>query len=158
MEVIAPVGAAAKTDTAVTSPATGTTAKTDTGTYTPTVTGADSANDAKSATLNYESFLKLLVAQMKNQDPTEPMDAAQQMAQLATFSQVEQTIKTNKNLESLLQRTSLQEAGSVIGRTVTSEDGKISGVVKEVTLYNDGIVATLDSGTKLVIGPGVKVK
>ena len=125
--------------------------------YTPSVTGADSGTDDKSATLNYESFLKLLVAQMKNQDPTEPMDATQQMAQLATFSQVEQTIKTNKNLESLLQRTSLQEANSVIGRTVTSEDGKISGVVKEVTLYNDGIVAKLDSGEKLVIGPGVKI-
>ena len=84
-------------------------------------------------------------------------DATQQMAQLATFSQVEQTIKTNKNLESLLQRTSLQEANSVIGRTVTSEDGTISGVVTEVTLYNDGIVATLDSGKTLIIGPGVKV-
>ncbi|MEW9616615.1 flagellar hook assembly protein FlgD [Shinella sp. S4-D37] len=125
--------------------------------YTPTVTGAESGTDEKSATINYESFLKLLVAQMKNQDPTEPMDATQQMAQLATFSQVEQTIKTNKNLESLLQRTSLQEANSVIGRTVTSEDGTISGVVTEVTLYNDGIVATLDSGKTLIIGPGVKV-
>jgi flagellar basal-body rod modification protein FlgD len=126
--------------------------------YIPTVTGAESAKDTKSATLNYESFLKLLVAQMKNQDPTEPMDATQQMAQLATFSQVEQTIKTNKNLESMLQRTSLQEANSVIGRTVTSNDGTISGVVKEVTLYNDGIVAMLDSGKKIVIGPGVTVK
>jgi flagellar basal-body rod modification protein FlgD len=86
------------------------------------------------------------------------MDASQQMAQLATFSQVEQTIKTNKNLESLLQRTSLQEANSVIGRTVTSDDGKVSGVVKEVALYNDGIVATLDSGEKIVVGPGVTVK
>ncbi|MBN9052681.1 MAG: flagellar hook assembly protein FlgD, partial [Rhizobiales bacterium] len=118
----------------------------------------DSGKDTKSATLNYESFLKLLVAQMKNQDPTEPMDATQQMAQLATFSQVEQTIKTNKNLENLLQRTSLQEANSVIGRTVTSNDGKTSGVVKEVTLYNDGIVATLESGEKIVVGPGVTVK
>lgn len=126
--------------------------------YTPTVSGTESSSDAKSTTLNYESFLKLFVEQLKNQDPTEPMDATAQMAQLATFSQVEQTVKTNSNLESLLQRTSLQEADSVIGRTVTSEDGKISGVVKEVTLYTDGIVATLESGEKLVIGPGVKVK
>ncbi|GMB82952.1 flagellar hook assembly protein FlgD [Shinella zoogloeoides] len=126
--------------------------------YIPGVTGAESGGDSKTATLNYESFLKLLVAQMKNQDPTEPMDATQQMAQLATFSQVEQTIKTNKNLESLLQRTSLQEANSVIGRTVTSDDGKVSGVVKEVTLYNDGIVATLESGEKIIVGPGVTVK
>ncbi|WP_314092702.1 flagellar hook assembly protein FlgD [Shinella sp. M31] len=124
---------------------------------TPVATGSEASTAEKSATLNYESFLKLLVAQMKNQDPTEPMDSAQQMAQLATFSQVEQTIKTNKNFESLLQRTSLQEANSVIGRTVTSEDGKVTGVVKEVTLYNDGIVAKLDSGEKLVIGPGVKI-
>ncbi|MFT4162700.1 flagellar hook assembly protein FlgD [Shinella sp.] len=126
--------------------------------YMPGVTAADSSKDSTTAALNYESFLKLLVAQMKNQDPTEPMDSTQQMAQLATFSQVEQTIKTNKNLENLLQRTSLQEANSVIGRTVTSDDGKISGVVTEVTLYNDGIVATLESGEKIIVGPGVTVK
>ena len=123
----------------------------------PWANAGASSNDKSAASLNYDSFLKLLIAQMKNQDPTSPMDAGQQMSQLASFSQVEQTIKTNKNLESLLQRTSLQEANSVIGRTVTSEDGKITGVVKEVTLYNDGIVATLDSGKTLVIGPGVKV-
>ena len=137
-------------------PVSATSTTTDTS-YTPNVSATESSSDSKDATLNYESFLKLLVAQLKNQDPTEPMDATAQMAQLATFSQVEQTIKTNSNLESLLQRTSLQEADSVIGRTVTSEDGKITGVVKEVTLYTDGIVATLDSGEKLVIGPGVKV-
>ncbi|MGF6172732.1 flagellar hook assembly protein FlgD [Ensifer sp. 4252] len=126
--------------------------------YTPNVSGADAGNDANNAALNYESFLKLLVAQMKNQDPTQPMDATQQIAQLATFSQVEQTIKTNKNLESLLQRTSLSEADAVIGKTVTNADGTITGVVKEVKLYSDGIIAVLDSGKELVIGPGVKVK
>ncbi|AEG03235.1 flagellar hook assembly protein FlgD [Sinorhizobium meliloti WSM1022] len=126
--------------------------------YTPTVSATDSAGDASAATLNYESFLKLLVAQMKNQDPTQPMDATQQIAQLATFSQVEQTIKTNKNLESLLQRTALSEADAVIGRTVTSADGKTTGVVKEVKLYSDGIIAVLDTGKELVIGPGVIMK
>lgn len=126
--------------------------------YTPTTSATRSSEDANTATLNYESFLTLFVEQLKNQDPTAPMDATDQMAQLATFSQVEQTVITNTNLESLLQRTSLQEANSVIGRTVTSEDGKISGVVTEVTLYTDGIVAKLDSGKDLVIGPGVKVK
>ncbi|MCZ4090291.1 MULTISPECIES: flagellar hook assembly protein FlgD [Sinorhizobium] len=126
--------------------------------YTPTVSGLESGADQTAATLNYESFLKLLVAQMKNQDPTSPMDATQQIAQLATFSQVEQTIKTNKNLESLLQRTSLSEADAVIGKTVTSADGKTTGVVKEVKLYSDGIIAVLDTGKELVIGPGVKVK
>ncbi|MDO9418255.1 flagellar hook assembly protein FlgD [Pararhizobium sp.] len=123
-----------------------------------TTTQSESTKDSKAASLNYDSFLKLLVAQLKNQDPTEPMDSTAQMAQLATFSQVEQTIKTNTNLESLLQRTSLSEANAVIGRTVTSADGAVSGVVKEVKLYSDGIIAVLDSGKELAIGPGVKVK
>lgn len=121
-------------------------------------TQSQAATDSNKATLNYESFLKLLVAQLKNQDPTEPMDATQQMAQLATFSQVEQTIKTNKNLESMLQRASLNEASAVIGKTVTSADGEVTGVVTEVQLFSDGIVATLDSGKTIVIEPGVKVK
>ena len=126
--------------------------------YTPTASGTESAADAASANLNYDSFLKLLVAQMKNQDPTEPMKSSEQIAQLATFSQVEQTIKTNTNLESLLQRTSLSEANAVIGKTVTSADGKTSGVVKEVKLYSDGIIAVLDGGKELVVGPGVTIK
>ncbi|MDQ0319174.1 flagellar basal-body rod modification protein FlgD [Pararhizobium capsulatum DSM 1112] len=126
--------------------------------YIPTASGTESSSDASAASLNYDSFLKLLVAQMKNQDPTDPMSSSEQIAQLATFSQVEQTIKTNTNLESLLQRTSLSEANSAIGKTVTSADGLTTGVVKEVTLYSDGIVATLDTGKTLVIGPGVKIK
>ena len=126
--------------------------------YTPTASGTESAADAASANLNYDSFLKLLVAQMKNQDPTEPMKSSEQIAQLATFSQVEQTIKTNTNLESLLQRTSLSEANAVIGKTVTSADGKTTGVVKEVKLYSDGIIAVLDGGKELVVGPGVTIK
>lgn len=129
-----------------------------TGNYIPTTNANQSGTDAANASLNYDSFLKLLVAQMKNQDPTNPMSSSEQIAQLATFSQVEQTIKTNTNLESLLQRTSLSEANSAIGKTVTSADGKTTGVVKEVTLYSDGIVATLDTGKTLVIGPGVKIK
>lgn len=126
--------------------------------YIPQTDANQSTTDKKTADLNYDSFLKLLVAQMKNQDPTQPMDSTQQIAQLATFSQVEQTIKTNTNLESLLQRTSLSEANAVIGKTVTSADKSVTGVVKEVKLYSDGIIAVLDSGKELVIGPGVTIK
>lgn len=123
-----------------------------------TVAPTASTTAAKSATLNYESFLQLLVAQMKNQDPTAPMDAAQQLAQLASFSQVEQTIKTNKNLESLLSRNSISEASAMIGKQVTSADGAVTGVVKEVKLYSDGIIGVLDTGKEIVVGPGVTVR
>lgn len=114
-------------------------------------------NAASTANVDYQSFLKLLVAQMQNQDPTAPMDATQYVSQLATFSQVEQTIQTNNKLDSLLQSSVLSQAGNIIGLKVTSADGETSGVVKSVKLYSDGMMATLENGKELAIGPGVTI-
>lgn len=123
-----------------------------------TAAGASAAATAsKKATLDYDTFLTLLVQQMKNQDPTEPMDATEQIAQLATFSQVEQTIQTNKNLESLLQSSTLNQAGTIIGRTITNADASVTGVIKEVQVYSDGLIAILESGEKVVVGAGVTI-
>ena len=115
------------------------------------------ASASKKATLDYDTFLTLLVQQMKNQDPTEPMDATEQIAQLATFSQVEQTIQTNKNLENLLQSSTLNQAGTIIGRTITNADKSITGVIKEVQVYSDGLIALLESGEKVVVSAGVTI-
>lgn len=115
------------------------------------------ASASKKATLDYDTFLTLLVQQMKNQDPTEPMDATEQIAQLATFSQVEQTIQTNKNLENLLQSSTLNQAGTIIGRTITSADKTITGVIKEVQVYSDGLIAVLEDGKKVLVGAGVTI-
>lgn len=116
--------------------------------------GSDST-DKNSATLNYDSFLKLLIAQMKNQDPTEPMDASEQMSQLASFSQVEQTIKTNTHLKSLLQAEALTKAGDLVGKEIRSADDKVVGVVKEVEVYSDGVIAITESGAKVLVQAGV---
>ncbi len=125
-------------------------------TGTTTQSTATAASDK--AALDYDTFLQLLIAQMQNQDPTEPMDSSEQIAQLATFSQVEQTIETNKNLESLLQSNSLATASAIIGKTVSSLDGEVTGIVKEVQILSDGAVAELEGGTKLVVGPGLVIE
>ncbi len=119
--------------------------------------GTASSTAANKAALDYDTFLKLLVAEMQNQDPTEPMDSTEYVAQLATFSQVEQTIQTNTRLEELLKSSSISQAGSLIGRTISSQDGSVTGVVESVEIYDDGVVATLDSGEKVVMGPGLQV-
>lgn len=113
---------------------------------------------SKKAALDYDTFLTLLVAQMRNQDPTEPMDSTEQIAQLATFSQVEQTIQTNKRLELLLQSSNLTQAGSIIGRTLTSADGAASGIVAQVKVMSDGLTAVLANGTEVEVGAGVTIQ
>jgi flagellar basal-body rod modification protein FlgD len=124
---------------------------------TNTTDQSESAADTKSATLNYDSFLKLLVAQMKNQDPTDPVDATEQMSQLASFSNVEQAIKTNTHLESLIQETTLSQATSLIGKTVTSADGQTTGVVASVDITSDGLTATTTDGHEIAIQTGITV-
>lgn len=121
-------------------------------------TATKSEEASKKATLDYEMFLNLLVAQLKNQDPTEPMDTTEQVAQLATFSQVEQTIQTNKRLEEILQSSNLNQATSVIGRTLTSSDGLATGVVEQVRVGSDGLTAVLRNGQEIAIGAGVVIR
>jgi flagellar basal-body rod modification protein FlgD len=107
--------------------------------------------------LNYNDFLQLLIAQMKNQDPTSPMDASQQISQLASFSQVEQQIQTNSHLETVLQNQWISQASDYIGKQIMSADGKTTGTIKQVSVYTDGIIAETNAGDKILIQAGVTI-
>ncbi len=125
---------------------------------TTSTASSSSAAAASSATVDYNSFLKLLVAELQNQDPTSPTDPTQYMSQLASFSAVGQTVQTNTKLDTLLTSSALSQAETTVGRTVTSSDGKTSGVVQSVAIGTDGTgTATLAGGQTLVLGSGVTV-
>jgi flagellar basal-body rod modification protein FlgD len=122
-------------------------------------TGANQTTQQTSKTaVDYQSFLKLLIAEMKNQDPTKPMDSTQYVAQLATFSQVEQSVQTNTKLEQIMQSSALSQADALIGRSITSADGKTTGVVASVKLASNGLIAVLQNGTEVPVGAGVSIK
>jgi len=118
---------------------------------------SSSSSAAAKASVDYNSFLKLLVTQMQNQDPTAPMDATQYVSQLATFSSVEQSVQMNAKLETLIANSSLSQAEGWIGRTLTNSDGTVSGVVKSVTIQSTGMLAELEDGKTMLIGQGVKI-
>lgn len=109
------------------------------------------------ASMDYDAFLQLLIAQMRNQDPTSPMDPTAQMAQLATFSQVEQSIKTNTKLDAMLTAAALSQADGIIGRTITSPDGAISGEAVALTVVSGGAVAVLQDGGEIPLEAGVRI-
>jgi len=118
---------------------------------------SSTTQSASDISVDYDTFLKLLVAQLKNQDPSEPMDPAQYVAQLATFSNVEQAIKMNSKLDSLMTATALSQADGLIGRTLTSADGTVSGKVKSIQAVSGGAVAILENGKKIDLTSGVTV-
>lgn len=110
-----------------------------------------------SATLEYDAFLKLLVAELQNQDPTEPMNSSEYVAQLASFSSVEQSVRINDKLDALMTTIAFSQADGLIGKTVTSGDGSISGKVAALRVVSEGPLAILEDGGELLIGNGVKV-
>ncbi|MDH3502981.1 MAG: hypothetical protein OEM58_00460 [Nitrospirota bacterium] len=101
------------------------------------VTANAGVQEAVSA-LGSDVFLRLLVTQLQSQDPTNPVQNEDFVAQLAQFTTLEQTTSTNKLLEKLIhqdtQRTQL-DLVNLIGRTVVSEGDTVSlGKDDEVTL------------------------
>lgn len=77
-------------------------------------TGTDAASSQQTLAGNFNTFLTLLTSQLQNQDPLSPMDSTQFTQQLVQFSQVEQQIKTNQNLEGLAQQYQAASAGAAL--------------------------------------------
>jgi len=109
------------------------------------------------AKLDYDAFLTLLIAQLRTQDPTNPTDSAEYISQLASFSNVEQAIKSNEKLDALITSIALTQANDAIGRTVSSADGSVSGKVASVRVASDGAIALLDDGREVRLVSGITV-
>ncbi len=130
--------------------------------------GAGASSDYKvgaaGGMLGKDEFMKMLVAQMQNQDPTKPMDNSAMTAQLAQFSALEQMENLNARFEGLQQSTtaalSLMNSGSQVelllgnGATVSGTlqkvqwlDGETQFVV-DGQAYSSGDVTSLQAAMK----------
>lgn len=89
-----------------------------------TGTTGQTGTDAATLADNFNTFLVLLTAQLQNQDPLAPMDSTQFTQQLVQFSQVEQQIRTNEQMETLVgqyQAASASAALSYLGKDAIIE-------------------------------------
>jgi flagellar basal-body rod modification protein FlgD len=89
-------------------------------------TAATAAAGASQPTLGKDDFLKLLMAQLQNQDPLQPTDGTQFVTQLAQFNQVEQSVNQSSALGTIatqLQGLSNANASNLVGKTVTVQGG-----------------------------------
>jgi flagellar basal-body rod modification protein FlgD len=95
---------------------------------TSTTSTTASSSAASVLASDFDTFLQLLTTQLKNQDPTDPMDANAFTEQLVQFSQVEQQININKNLESMIALLQSQQSSSnlsYIGKVVDFDSNEI---------------------------------
>ncbi|MFD4928284.1 flagellar hook assembly protein FlgD [Peribacillus butanolivorans] len=112
--------------------------------------------------LGKDDFLKLLLTQLQNQDPSSPMDNTEFIAQMATFSSLEQMMNIGSQIDELIglnQQNSLMNYNSFVGKEVTwhilDESGENLaieegvGIVESIQYKGDNIYFILEDGTKL---------
>jgi flagellar basal-body rod modification protein FlgD len=98
---------------------------------TPTTTSSSAGNGADpltSLSSNFSSFLNLLMTQLKNQDPSSPMDANSFTSELVQFSGVEQQINTNASLTQLIQLTQaadVTQSAALLGKQVNVQSNEL---------------------------------
>jgi flagellar basal-body rod modification protein FlgD len=122
-------------------------------------------NTAKKATstLGKDDFLKILMTQLQNQDPLNPMQDKDFVAQMATFSTLEQITNMGKSIDqfvSVQQQNKLIQYSQFVGRDVTwhkAQEGQTNvqqgeGKVVSVQFKDDTVLFTLEDGTTLEPG------
>jgi flagellar basal-body rod modification protein FlgD len=119
------------------------------------ITGSTSSQVARTdpgGSLGQDAFLKLLVAQMQNQDPMAPTDSSTMMTQEAQFTSVEQLTQLSSSMTALQLGQDFNGAVSLIGHNVTYEkaDGTTgSGLVSAVKPTPQGALLTVGSDSVL---------
>ena len=99
-----------------------------------------------SKTLTQNDFLKLLVAQMTQQDPLNAKSDIEMIPQMVSFTQLEQSKSMQSDIASLRTEQRLLQANSLLGRTVGIQDGSATGITGQVTAVH------MEEGTpKLVV-------
>lgn len=108
-----------------------------------------SVNNATDLQLNY---MRLLVTQLQNQNPLEPMDNKDMSAQLAQFSQLEQLESMNGSFGKVLDSVQRSYAGSLIGKEVSFMATAADGTVETLTGKAEQVVMSRSGDIALIVG------
>jgi len=118
-----------------------------------------SVADSNLAALTSEDFLKMLITQMTHQDPTDPMDNREVLAQMGTIQTLESNTRLVDAIEDLTLQYRIGAGAGLIGREVValSDIGvPVRGVVTSVLVGEDNVALTLSngSGTEMYVSLG----
>lgn len=93
--------------------------------------------------MNSNDFLKLLTTELRNQDPMQPMDDTQSVAQLAQFSALSSTQELNSSFQNFQSNFGVMQASGLIGKSVTvvstdatGNSSNITGTVGSIAVQN----------------------
>ena len=111
----------------------------------------DASSQADRMGLGRDAFMKLLLAQLRYQDPLQPMDDTDFIAQLAQLNTLEQLERLNQSFEGFMEQQNLMRGAELIGRTVSAMmegGGIVEGIVSAAKFRNGEVILVID-GTEV---------
>ena len=108
-------------------------------TSTQSTSAATAVTNAANDTLGKDAFLKLLIAELSNQDPLNPMEDREFVSQMATFSQLEQMQNMNKTLDTMAEAnkfSAISYIGKAVAFTATEGEGDDAVSTQKVAVVN----------------------
>jgi flagellar basal-body rod modification protein FlgD len=121
-------------------------------------TGTDKSQDKTG--LDKDAFLKLLVEQLRNQDPSQPGDSQQYIQQMTQYSMLEQLTNISEAVQVQQASGSANTAMTLVGHTISWKDdgGDHSGVVSKVSFGKDGATLTVGETSGIQLSTITEVK
>lgn len=117
---------------------------------------ASSATPSGFSSLTSNDFMQMLIAELKNQDPTQPMDNSQLLQQLTQMQSMQSSVELNTTLTNLSNNQQVAAGAAFLGKQVTgvnAQNQQVSGIATQVTVA--GGVTTLTIGNNQVTLPNV---
>ena len=112
----------------------------------------DSSSAINSASDIQMNYMKLLITQLQNQNPLEPLDNNDMASQLAQFSQLQQLETMNSSFADILSTTERNYASSLIGKEISFESENDDGTQQTTSGIVEEVINNLDGQTMLVTG------
>lgn len=120
-----------------------------------TSTKAAPSASSNRSTLNANDFMKLMITQLQNQDPTDPAKSSELLSQVSQIGQLQSSTQLQSVLTGLVTQSQIGSAGNLIGKVVQGVDdqnNEIHGVVDSVRVSQNQIYLELHSGKEVQFG------
>ncbi len=113
----------------------------------------DTGSVSSNSTISQEDFIRLFLAQLNFQDPLEPMDNSEFLAQMAQFSGLEQDRINGNHLQNISFIDSVNQGAGMLGKTIefNTQTGTDTGEVTTVSFSNEGPKLTVRMGSGQIV-------
>lgn len=119
--------------------------------------GKTSTSGASSnrSTLNANDFIKLMITQLQNQDPTNPAKSSELLSQVSQIGQLQSSTQLQTAITGIVTQSQIGSAGNLIGKAVQGVDDQnnnVQGVVDSVRVSQNQVFLELHTGKELQLG------